>query len=62
MCARWALDHGQPRYDEDVWRCCEPSTEYAQEYEPRWAKLDKEMVEQKTHYYDEYKRFPEGHC
>ncbi len=52
--ARRGFDYGCPRYDGDVWKYVEPSTERAKEFEPVWSQLDQEMAELEVHYFDEW--------
>ena len=54
--ARRSLDHGCPRYDEEVWQFSEPSTERAKEFNPKWSKVDQELSEADAHYLDEWQK------
>ena len=52
--ARRGLDYGCLRYDGDVCKFQEPSTERAKEFDPKWIKLDLEMSEAGVYYLDEW--------
>ncbi len=63
VCARRGLARGQTRNEEEVWSSCEPSIDYAEQYEPKWMELDEKMAEQEAYYHDDYvRRFSKGRC
>ena len=54
--ARRGLSRGQPRFDEDVWECCGPSTYLAERFDPKWEQVDQELDRCQAWYFEDWRR------
>ena len=52
--ARRGPDYRTPRYDEEVWTACPPSTDRSRHFIPQRNELDRMMDMHDVHDYDEY--------